>query len=162
MWRGYYTRNNLPKYITENIKRYDKSELLKFSLPDLKRLKQHIKKMLRYFEQYYLLKYHRPVTDEEKEEAILLYQYNKTLTEVKETTKKKRDTLLEEKRILKKKIYEFEKEFAKQNNRNIQSKSDIEPIKEDYERYKEIKKELQNIQPDFESSNKSIKSNFSL
>lgn len=75
--------------------------------------------------------------------------------------KKKRDRLLEEKRVLKKKFNDFEKEFIRQHKRSIQLKNDIEPIREDYERYKEIKKDLKYIEPGRKLSGLSINTNLS-
>lgn len=63
--------------------------------------------------------------------------------------------------MLKKKFNDFEKEFIRQHQRNIQLKNDIEPIREDYERYKEIKKDLIYIEPGRKLSGLSINTNLS-
>eukprot|EP01006_Ploeotia_vitrea_P053906 TRINITY_DN67826_c0_g4_i2.p2 TRINITY_DN67826_c0_g4~~TRINITY_DN67826_c0_g4_i2.p2 ORF type:complete len:195 (-),score=41.93 TRINITY_DN67826_c0_g4_i2:970-1554(-) len=50
-----------------------------------------------------------------------------------------------EKRVLKKKLCDYQREFRQQNDREVSNKKDREPMNSEYERYKELKNLLKSL-----------------
>ena len=109
-------------------------------LKDAKFHKKALQSILAEFEEKFTERSGQKPTKEVKEPLSVLYHLHKDL---KKRCKRTRfDELMKEKTELQIELNKYRKHFKERYGRDLQTKEDKEPIKAQYQRYKEIKEEI--------------------
>ena len=121
--------------------------------------KRKVKNELKLYDSQFKSMFSRLPKREEKEPMRPLYMYYKKLKQniskrppersqnlTQEEIEARLEALKKERSDLKKTLHSFQIEFSRTNNRKIRYHSDIMPVETEYNRYKEIKSEIEKVE----------------
>ena len=110
------------------------------SLTALRARRRCFKHMLKHYDKSFVVKHGKQPTKADKEPIRHLYQqYHELKTQDLETLKS-------QKRALHKELRQFEQQFQNEHQRPVSSFDDIRPVKVQFRKYKNLKKEIEGLQ----------------